>query len=335
VPTRNRATALQRLIASLAGGDVEGLSWELIVVDNGSSDDTAAVCRRAAESFRVGELKYVEEPIPGLHAGRHRGAREAAADVVAYLDDDVEVSATWLRAFAQSFADPGVEIVGGPILPRYQVDPPAWVAATWARQPDGTEWCGYLSLLKSGDAPHEIDPLFVWGGNMAIRRSTLVRLRGFHPDGLPWELRRYRGDGETGLSLKAVKAGIQAWHCPQALVYHDVSAERLTKDYFVRRTFLQGISDSFTAVRAQGGPVPPRRESVAGRVRSWARRSIKPRDRSERRAADADLQAQLREAHDDGFQFHQREIVSDPALLAWVLREDFMENAVPGADPRR
>jgi glycosyltransferase involved in cell wall biosynthesis len=323
---------VQRLIASLADGDVAGLSWELVIVDNGSTDDTPLVCRSAAAGFRDGMLRYVMEPTPGLHAGRHRGAREAAADVVAYLDDDVEVSATWLRAFTESFSDPGIEIVGGPIMPRYEIASPPWVASTWKTQPDGTTWCGYLSLLESGDAPHEIDPLFVWGGNMAIRRSTLFRLRGFHPDGMPWELRRYRGDGETGLSLKAIKAGVHAWHCPEALVYHDVSAERLTKDYFARRTFLQGVSDSFTAVRAQGGPAPLSRRSLAGRARSWARRSIDGRSRRERHSPDARLQARLRAAHDDGYQFHQREIASDPALLAWVLREDFLDDAIPGTD---
>jgi len=332
VPTRNRAVALRRLIPSLQRCDADGLSWELIIVDNGSSDDTSAVCRAAAKSFGAGQLRYVEERVPGLHAGRHRGAREAASGVVAYLDDDVEVSPAWLRGFTESFADPEIEMVGGPVLPRYRADPPAWVASTWKRRPDGTVWCGYLGLLKSGDVDHEIEPWFVWGGNMAIRRETLLRLRGFHPDGMPWELRRYRGDGETGLSLKATKAGVRAWHCPRAVVYHDVAAERLTKDYFFKRSFLQGISDSFTAVRAQGGPVPPSHESPKSRIRSRMSRWLRHFDWSSQGAIDATLRAQLRAAQQKGFQYHQREIASDPALLAWVLREDFLEDAAPGAD---
>ena len=253
-PTRDRSPALTRLVASLARCEAADISWELVVVDNGSSDDTASVAKIATGLLGDVPVRWFVESVPGLHAARHRGAREAGSDILVFVDDDIEASEMWLRAIWRAFRDPAVEIVGGPSLPRYRAPIPAWLGPLWTQEPDGASWCGYLSLLDFGSDVRRIDPAFVWGLNFAIRRETLQRLRGFHPDALPWALRRYRGDGETGLALKAKKAGVDAWYAPDALVYHDVPAERLSKEYFLRRPFLQGISDSFTAVRAQGRP---------------------------------------------------------------------------------
>jgi len=328
-PTRDRSAALGRLAVSLTRCLDAGFPWELVVVDNGSTDDTAEVSRRAADALLGVTVKYVEESVPGLHAARHRGAREAEADVLVFVDDDIEVSPSWLPALRDEFLDSRVELVGGPSLPRYEVPPPHWIEWTWKWQPDGTRWCGPLSLLESGPSRHQIDPILVWGLNFAIRRDTLLRLRGFHPDALPWDLRRYRGDGETGLSLKARAEGVQAWYCPQALVYHDVPATRLTTEYFLRRSFLQGISDSFTVVRARRGLVPPDVESRYARARRLAGHASHPRRWLAGRDPAAVLERRMREARADGYAFHQAEVASDPALLAWVLRDDYMGDADP------
>lgn len=297
--------------------------WELLIVDNGTEPDTAALCVKAAEWMPSGTLRYLREPVPGLHSGRHRGAEEARAELLLFVDDDIEASATLLSATAEAFTDPDVGIVGGPSLPRYERDPPQWIEATWVRE-IGKSWCGYLSLLDFGAQPCDIDPIFVWGLNFGIRRELLYRLRGFHPDALPWELRRYRGDGETGLSLKARASGIRARYHPAALVYHEVPAGRLTEDYFLRRSFLQGISDSFTAIRAYGGIAPP--EPLEARIKARARML---RRRLDGTGPDP-LGRRLKHAHDEGFRFHQREAAGDAGLLAWVLRSDYMGCAVPG-----
>ena len=329
VPTRDRSAALVGFIASLAHCRDVSFSWELVVVDNGSTDGTAEAAGRAARELGGVRFRCVREPVPGLHAARHRGAREAEADVLVFVDDDIEASPSWLSALGDEFLDPAVELVGGPSHPRYMVAPPAWVEWTWATQPDGTRWCGALSLLEGGDVRREIDPVFVWGLNFAIRRDTLRRLKGFNPDALPWDLRRCRGDGETGLSLKARAAGIKAWYRPEALVYHVVPATRLTEEYFLRRSYLQGISDSFTAMRADEDLEPRQAESLYRRGRRLAGRAVRPLRRGARRDPAFDLKRRIAAAHAEGYGYHQVEAASDPALLAWVLREDYLIDADP------
>src|SRR5829696_4271067 len=90
VPTRNRAgSLLQTLISIATVVDASRDAAEIIVVDNGSIDDTAGVCREVKQRFPKHNWRYFYDETPGLLTGRHLGARESEADILAYLDDDV------------------------------------------------------------------------------------------------------------------------------------------------------------------------------------------------------------------------------------------------------
>jgi glycosyltransferase involved in cell wall biosynthesis len=95
VCTRNRAVELDRCLRSLQRQDYS--SFEIIVVDSASNDElTREVTRRNG-------VRYVSEKRPGLSRARNRGAREAKFEIIAYLDDDAEAQAGWLRALAEEF----------------------------------------------------------------------------------------------------------------------------------------------------------------------------------------------------------------------------------------
>ncbi len=100
--------------------------------------------------------------------------------------------------------------------------------------------CGWLSLIDFGEDEKLIPTGFVWGLNYSIRRTTLWRLGGFHPDNIPDEIQYFQGDGESGLSFKAEQLGMKALYQPGALVYHQIPASRLTYNYFERRAFTKG-----------------------------------------------------------------------------------------------
>jgi glycosyltransferase involved in cell wall biosynthesis len=164
VPTRGRAAYLEVVLDSLEAQDL-GAPWELLVVDDGSSDGTRELLsRRGVRSLR-------QEPARGLNAARNAGIRETAGELVAFTDDDVRAPPGWLRALVEGAArHPEAEAFGGPIRPRFEGPVP--------------RGCGRedppLTTLDLGpeDRPAEL----VWGVNMLVRRAALERIGPFDED---------------------------------------------------------------------------------------------------------------------------------------------------------
>jgi len=269
IPTYRRAQYLRDAVASVMAQDFPRDEYEILVVDNAPqpTPELASLC----DSLQSPPVRYVHEPRNGLHHARHAGAKRARGDILVYVDDDIRATSGWLAALCRPFATAPVGVVGGRICPEWDVEPPEWIR---------TFSPGYLSLLDLGDSRLELTwPQQVYGCNLAVRKSVLFDVGGFHPDsfadpGMRW----YRGDGETGLLRKVYAAGHGVWYEPAACVRHRISAARLTPAYFERRAFNQGISDSFTAYRARYYPLHeyemPRRGRFAlgnGRLPRMAR----------------------------------------------------------------
>jgi glucosyl-dolichyl phosphate glucuronosyltransferase len=249
IPTRNRALYLKRSLISITDQTFPADRYEIIVVDNGSIDDTKEVVDEINSQY-AGRIRYVYEPTPGLHNGRHRGAKEANGVILLYGDDDIIASPEWVEEISKSFEDPDVGIAGGKILPEWEEDPPRWVLDFWSHGDLGRH-LGYLSLIDLGEEKKVIPPGYTYGCNFAIRKKLLFACGGFHPDGMPQELIRYRGDGETALSSKISNRGYKILYNPKTSVKHIIPKSRMSEDYFCTRVFNQGISDSFTEIRKE------------------------------------------------------------------------------------
>ncbi len=323
IPTHQPPDRICRTLASLVR--LPRNDFEVLVVVNGKAAQISSPTWN--DLPKCPNFRLIREPSFGLLAGRHRGFQEAAADVVVFLDDDVEIGPAWGEAIRECFADPGVCLAGGPSVPEYQVPPPDWLDTFFWHQ-EQASWCSYLSLLDYGPAVCDIDPRLIWGLNFAIRRQTLRNHGGFHPDGVPWELRRYRGDGETGLAETIRQAGGRAVYHPEARVTHHIPAARLTPVFFRKRALLQGISDSYTQIRSSGGLVPVAADGVGVRLGNSMRRLARA---VLKRSADAPsvMQNQIQQAREAGMRFHRRAVQRDARLLEWVLRENYWDYTCP------
>ena len=156
------------------------------------------------------------------------------------IDDDVICDSNWLSELIKPYSDPEAGCVGGKILPKWEATPPEWVKL----------YPSYLSLLDLGSEIKELKTPKIYGCNLSIRRSLLFEVGGSNPDvfgdrKLIW----YMGDGETGLLRKVLIAGKKIMHTSHAIVWHVIPESRLTISYFKKRSFIEGISASFSAYR--------------------------------------------------------------------------------------
>ena len=243
IPTRNRSALLRNTVNSLINQNVSQDMYEILIIDNGSTDDTKEISQHIIKETTSRQIRYIFEPEPGLLAGRHGGALEANGELLVFVDDDIEARAGWLQAIVETFKSLQVQLVGGRNLPKFEVQPPAWLESFYDATRDGKRSCSWLSLLDLGECEREIDPNYVWGLNFAIRRRALHDLGGFHPDYVPQELQRFQGDGETGLTMKARSRGYTAVYQPKATIHHIIPASRMTPEYFEQRAYYQGVCD--------------------------------------------------------------------------------------------
>jgi len=331
VPTYNRADSLKLTVDSICSQTISPDVFELLIIDNNSTDNTKVVSEAAIAAFPEHNIRYIFEPIPGLLSGRHRGTSEAKGDILVFVDDDIEADKGWLEAIKDAFAYPTVQLVGGRNLPRYESDPPAWLQWFWAEQPGGIS-CGYLSLVDLGEEVMEIGANFVWGLNFSIRRSALVDLGGFHPDCMPKHLQHFQGDGETGLTMKANERAYKAVYQPKALLFHHVPSNRMTLEYFDSRCFYQGVCNSFTDIRRQYGLykiVTKKTGMKETLIRKLVHVKMTTVNILRKKTAEEVLIERFHNAYLDGYRFHQESVKKYPALLKWVLKENYWDYKLP------
>jgi len=312
IPTCNRSAVLRRALQSVIEQDFPCADYEILVVDNASTDNTRIVTEEVAQTHREHAIRYVYEPIPGSTAARHRGAAESQGAILVFTDDDIEADHGWLTAIHNAFRDPQVHMVGGKSLPNYETPPPpGWIEQVSERIPGAILYCGTYSLLDFGEQRLEIDACHIWSLNMSIRRETLYRLGGFHPDLVPRRYQQYQGDGETGLSMKLKELGLKAIYEPRALVHHLVPAERLNMEYFEKRMYFQGVCDSYTSIR---------KTKKFGFINFTVAFPHTPQEMlAYRKYAGYML----------GYNWHQNEVKNDPRLLQWVLKENYFDYHYP------
>lgn len=329
IPTAGRPVAIRAAIESVLAQMIESKRAELIVVDNNTDDNMAGDLFAYCCKWK-GRLRYVRESSPGLSAARHRGTSEANGEILTFLDDDVEVSQSWLPAIQRAFEDPAVAMVGGPSIPKFTCSIPSWFWDFISPAPYGGWMNPWLSLLDIGKDVDNIDPNYIWGLNFSIRKKVLYDAGGFHPDLVPKILQRWQGDGESGLTRKVKVSGYKAAYVQDASLHHLCGADRLNIDYFKRRAYFQGVCDSFTAIRDSNTRKNVDSLSLYYKLRRIAGKMIRmvnpPSSVWMKNAKEVRMLTE--QAYSEGYRFHQREVQQDPALLAWVRRSDYLNTDI-------
>ncbi len=321
IPTRNRDSMLRETLISVLFQDLDPKLYEVIVVDNGSTDKTKDVVGQLENL--VPNLKYIFEESLGLHYGRHAGIKSSKADIIVFIDDDVIVKEDWLSSINEAFSDLDVMMVGGSNLPFYQTTPPKWLVDMWNMSDNGEyKSIPSLSVSELGNEKKIISPYLVWGCNFAIRKSVLAQTEGFHPDGMPADLMHFRGDGETYVSKFVEDNGLKCVFTPGASLYHKVTASRMTKDYFYKRSFNQGLSDSFTDCRAEKDIKPHFLKFIEARI--FAKSMITWLKLPKLGFHLCQVNNLMIKGYLRGYSYHRKLYLSDPKLKQWVRKDNYL-----------
>ena len=224
---------LKTTLEALCGQVDPGCPVEILVVDNGSIDDTRHVVEAAAAQSRT-PVVYLNESRPGKSHALNTAVAHARGDLLAFTDDDVLPSPKWLAAYAQAFSETGADYVAGRILPLWEVPPPRWLTA---------DQHGVVAASDGGPRRLILEGVRDWvmpiGANMAVRRQVLDRIGGWNPN-----LGKLKDTLRTGedheFALKMLAAGFKGVYEPEASVLHRVPAERLRLEYFFRWCYSNG-----------------------------------------------------------------------------------------------
>jgi glycosyltransferase involved in cell wall biosynthesis len=226
--TYNGARTLPEVLNAYCKLDPPDGGWNLIIVDNGSTDSTKEIIA----SFRSRlPLTYVFESTLGKNVALNTGLLSITGDLVVMTDDDALPSPDWLvqmRVAADS--QPSFSIFGGAIVPHWEIPPEDWIL----KPPQ--------YILAITDPSWEEGPTVVarvYGPNMALRSEVIEA--GYRFDTLlgPVGPRHGMGD-ETDFLQRLDKAGFRAWHCKRAVVAHMIRREQMKKKWMLRRAMRYG-----------------------------------------------------------------------------------------------
>ena len=227
----NSETRLPETLRHLVEQEVpEGISWEVIVVDNASTDNTAQVARSLWPDDAPAPMRVVSEPEPGLSHARKRGFMEAKHELVSFVDDDNWLAPDWVRRVAEIMNDhPEVGACGGSSEAVFETSPPFWFDRFQRSYAVGSQsdTTGDITWNAGWNESH------LWGAGLTVRKAAWQQLRavGFLPNVV----------GRTGSSLSSGEdyelcdalrlSGWKLWYEPALHMKHFITRQRLTWSY--------------------------------------------------------------------------------------------------------
>jgi glucosyl-dolichyl phosphate glucuronosyltransferase len=228
---------LRETLESLARMDDVAGGWDVLVVDNNSTDGTRDVVASLAGSFPV-TLRYLREPRQGKSHALNTGIAATPSDIIAFTDDDVVVAKRWLAEAIKPLVDRSdVDYTGGPVRAIWGTTPPSWLPTT-----NSNLW-GTIAVLDYGEEPFVFEErrCIPIGANMAVRRSVFARAGVFNPS-FGRIGNSLLGQEQSEFFYRTRRLRIRGVYVPAMELHHHVPGTRLTRRYFRRWWYWKGIS---------------------------------------------------------------------------------------------
>ncbi len=226
IPTYNRADFLRQTLAGLVAQEFPRDHFEVLVIDNNSTDHTATVVAEFAAAQPA--PRYLREEKQGLDYARNRAIAEARGEIIVFGDDDILMKPDWLAQMTVPLiadaATRKIGAVGGEVIPIFPDGLPHWIR----------EWHAPLAFRADlGPIPAKHSPM---GANLAFPTWVFAQLGPFHT-ALDRAAGNYFSGGDSEMIRRARAAGFEVWFAPAAAVQHQMPASRTTFRYASRHAF--------------------------------------------------------------------------------------------------
>jgi glucosyl-dolichyl phosphate glucuronosyltransferase len=223
--TYNRAALLSTAIDTLVKQSLDSSLYEIIVVDNNSTDNTKDVVLSYGE-----KVKYFLEKKVGLSHARNRGYEEAKGDYVGYTDDDCELPVHWLSTMYEVTQSVGPAMTGGPVYPFYLPDTkPNWYKDEYMLK----EYGQIARPLLKGE--------YLIGCNFFVRKDLFEKIGEFHVDyGMTGKKIGYAEETELQERMRSIAPGEIIYYNPLLFVKHLVRPEQMTMSWIIRSFYSKG-----------------------------------------------------------------------------------------------
>ncbi len=236
--TYNRDKYIYNVLKSVAENDYPHDQYEVVLVNNNSTDGTENECRRFQADYPDIRFRYFLETNQGLSYARNCGIRNAQGDLLVYVDDDATVNPEYLRTYSDFFTHhPEAVAAGGPILPVYETKEPEWMTHYTRQLITGKLFLGNNQREFPRGA-------FPGGGNACYRKSVFDTVGLFNVE-LGRKGNSLIGAEEKDLFDKMTTHGMHFYYLPNAILYHIIPPHKLTQDYFDRLTYSIGVSERY------------------------------------------------------------------------------------------
>jgi glycosyltransferase involved in cell wall biosynthesis len=254
--THNRSALLELALNSLFAQEYPPEAYEILVVDNASTDDTGEVVRRAARHSPV-PLSYHREPRNGLSYARNLGSAEARNEFVAFLDDDATAVPGWLSAFNTVITREHALVVGGRVELRFEdgFTPPTWFEFPYVR---GFFGINYRTRGRTQEVFRIRTPDYIGGGNSAYARRLFTHFGGYDPQ-LGRNHKTLLAAEETYLNRVLERHDIPIYYTDAAVIHHFIDGQRLTRRHILRKAYWSGISNAILGTLLEDPAAPARR----------------------------------------------------------------------------
>ncbi|AFL75876.1 glycosyltransferase family 2 protein [Thiocystis violascens] len=245
--THNHVDRLERTLANIAGIQQPRSSWEFLVVDNGSRDFTPEFLRQRIwpEDWSV---RVVCEEKLGIAHARNRAIAEAHGEYLIFLDDDENADSEWLRAYEKLIAEHRPDAFGGRIEVLFEDLRPRWLTDELLGFLGKLDWSEQIKPLTDSSTP-------LYTGNFGFRRA-IVETIGLFDASLGRRGQENNGGEDVDFYRRILRAGLQVWWMPEAVIYHRIQAAKLKRSYFLDLHYRQGRMEAIRK-RGQGPRIPP------------------------------------------------------------------------------